>query len=199
MRRRTPLLLLAVLAFAAGCTSSGSAVQPTPTFSPDPKLSELIRTADLDRCPTTGSSVTSGGLPDVTLPCLGTGPAVHLAALRGRPTVVNMWGSWCIPCRKETKYLAQVYDSLKPRIGILGVDTEDTRGSALDFAAHVTPPMRYPSVVDDDRSVLVALHTSVVPVTVMVDAQGRVVHRSFGPYHDAASLRADISRYLGVS
>jgi thiol-disulfide isomerase/thioredoxin len=123
-----------------------------------------------------------------------------MSGLRGKPTVVNIWGSWCTPCQAETRYLAQVYEEVKAHVRFLGVDTEDEAQSALDFAPHVSPPMRYPQVFDESKKLLLALHLpSAVPTTVFVDASGRVVKISPGPYTSAAKLRADITRYLGVA
>lgn len=189
----------AALALAAsGCTGTSSAGAPVPA---GPTRAELVARAALDPCPPSVAGATvPHGLPDVTLPCLGDGPAVHLAGLRGMPTVVNIWGSWCGPCQTEAKYLATVYDAMKTRVRFLGVDTEDSSDSALDFAPHVTPPMRYPSVVDEQKKVLVGLDLfSAVPSTVFVDAAGHVVHKAAVAYGSAAQLRADIAHYLGVS
>jgi len=195
---RHPVLIAILVATLSGCASGGSTGSDV---VPGPNHAELVAKAALDPCPPSqpGGHV-SQGLPDVTLPCLGDGPAVHLAGLRGTPTVVNIWGSWCVPCQKETKYLAAVYDALKPRVRFLGVDTEDSSDSALDFAPHVTPPMRYPSVVDEQKKVLVGLDLiSAVPSTVFVDADGRVVHKAAIAYGSVAQLRADIAKYLGVT
>jgi thiol-disulfide isomerase/thioredoxin len=199
--RVAPLAAAFVLtASLSACTGSSVNVGPEPNFSPNPKHSQLVARADLDVCPSSRRTSVEGGLPDVTLPCLGKGPAVHLSGLVGKPVVVNIWGSWCGPCQAESRYLSQVYDAVKAKVRFLGVDDEESNpDSALDFAAHVQPPMRYPSVEDDNKQVLIAMHTSEVPITVFVDASGRVVHRNFAPYHDAASLRADISQYLGVT
>ena len=189
----------AMIMVLAGCTSGTSS--PGGAAGPSgPTHAELVARAALDPCPpSVAGAHVAHGLPDVTLPCLGAGPAVHLAGLRGVPTVVNIWGSWCGPCQAEAKYLAAVYDALKPRVRFLGVDTEDTDGSALDFAPHVSPPMRYPSVVDQQKKVLVGLDlVSAVPSTVFVDAGGRVVHKAAVAYGSAAQLRQDIARYLGV-
>lgn len=199
--RLVGVLLLGLGVLVTACDSGSAEPQPVPSFSPNPKHSQLIERAALDPCPSTPAAAPAPSgdtLPDVTLPCLGEGPAVRLSMLRGKPTVVNIWGSWCGPCQRETRYLAQVYDELKPRVRFLGIDDEDDPDSALDFAAHVRPRMRYPSVVDDDKKVLVALHTSEVPITLFVDAFGRIVDRHFGPYHDAASLRAAIAANLDV-
>jgi thiol-disulfide isomerase/thioredoxin len=190
----TALLLVATSA----CSGGGSS--PAGDVPPGPSHADLVARAALDPCPpSVAGTKVAHGLPDLTLPCLGAGPRVHLAGLRGTPTVVNIWGSWCTPCQAEAKYLATVYDALKPRVRFLGVDTEDSADSALDFAAHVTPPMHYPSVIDEQKKVLIGLDLiSAVPSTVFVDASGRVVHKAAVAYGSAAQLRADIARYLGV-
>lgn len=184
----------------AACSGSSGAPSPSPSFSPNPKHSQLVAAAKLDPCPPSQRSSVPGGLPDLTLRCLGAGPSVHLAGLVGKPLVLNIWGTWCGPCQAETRYLSSVYDQLKRRVRFLGVDTEESSpDSALAFAPHVRPPMRYPSVIDNDKAVLIGLHGAIaVPSTVFVDSEGRVVHRVFAPYRSAAALRADISRYLGV-
>lgn len=198
MRR---LIFALLLCAAAGCTST-SAPKPevAPTFAKPPSYDQLVARALLDRCPATPSVAGAAhALPDLTLPCLGAGPAVDLARLRGMPTVVNIWGTWCGPCQEETRYLAQVYAALKPTVLFLGVDTEDDPRSALDFAPHVQPPMRYPQVVDDDKRLLLALRLqSAVPTTLFVDSGGRLVHISRGPYRSADALRSDLQRYLKV-
>ena len=181
----------------SGCTSSSH--NSDVNFPAPPSYTELVRKAQLDPCPPSGSATGKHLLPDLTLPCLGTGPKVRLSGLHGTPTVLNIWGSWCGPCQAETRYLSEVYDAAKPKVLFLGVDTEDDPKSALDFAPHVTPPMRYPQVVDTDKKLLLALNLpSAVPTTVFVSAAGQVVKVSPGPYRSAAALRADILRYLGV-
>ncbi len=198
MTARIAALVALVVLAAGACTGSGSPSGPGAPAGPT--HAQLLARAALDPCPpSTAGLHVAHGLPNLTLSCLGSGPAVHLAGLRGVPTVVNIWGSWCGPCQAEAKYLAAVYDAMKPRVRFLGVDTEDSNDSALDFAAHVDPPMRYPSVVDEQKQVLIGLDLiSAVPSTVFVDASGRVVHKAAVAYGSVAQLRADIARYLGV-
>jgi len=140
----------------------------------------------------------AGGLPDVTLACLGNGPAVHLAGLTGHPTVVNLWGSWCEPCQAEEKFLSEAYNKTGGHVQFLGVDTIDSADSALDFDAHVTPPVRFPSVSDPDKKVLLALHFQGPPETVFVDTSGRIVHVNRVPYTSTTAITADIATYLHV-
>jgi cytochrome c biogenesis protein CcmG/thiol:disulfide interchange protein DsbE len=192
-------LVLAGLLATAACTGTSSDPDPGRTIQPGPQRSELIAAADLDPCPAS-SAATGGDLPDTTLPCLGEGPAVHLSGLRGKPLVMNIWGSWCGPCQKETPYFAQVYDELKHRVQFLGIDDEDDPDSALDFAAHVSPAMRYPSVVDEDKKVLLGIGPPVaVPSTLFIAADGTLVHRESSAYTSAAQLRDDIDEFLDVS
>ena len=198
MTLRMAFTLGALLVTIAGCTSSGRS-DAGPHYPQNPDHSRLVAAARLEPCPSTSGSAVSGGLPDVTLPCLGNGPKVRLAALRGTPTVVNLWGSWCGPCQKETPYLQQAHARLGAKVRFLGVDTEDQPDSALDFAAHVRPPMRYPSVVDDNKAVLLGVHGPTgVPMTLFVRADGTVAATHPGEYHSVADVLADIRRYFGV-
>lgn len=113
--------------------------------------------------------------------------------------MVNVWASWCVPCQREMPFLSSVYDADRGRVRFLGVDTEDSVDSALDFGRHVEPPVRYPSVVDPDKKVLLGLAKTLgPPETAFVDAAGALVHVHAGPYTDAAELRADIATYLHV-
>ncbi|HVT20590.1 MAG TPA: TlpA disulfide reductase family protein [Mycobacteriales bacterium] len=198
--RPSPLRILVAVttaAVVAGCSSSGSSGHGGP--GGDATRDRLVKQAHLDPCPHSSTTPVDGGLPDVTLSCLGNGPDVHLAGLTGAPTVVNIWGSWCIPCQKEAGILSTVYDALHRKVRFLGVDTEDSDDSALDFGTHVSPPVRYPSVVDPDRKVLLGLAKAAgPPQTAFVNPAGVVVHVSLGPYDDAAALRADIAKYLHV-
>lgn len=197
MTRLSSLLLLVLL--VAGCSSSSNS-SFTPDFPKPPSYDQLVAKAALDPCPASTTAHPHKSLPNLTLPCLGRGPAVHLSGLSGTPTVVNIWGSWCGPCQAETRYLSTVYDAAKGKVRFLGVDTEDDPKSALDFAPHVSPAMHYPQVVDKDKKLLIGLNLpSAVPTTVFVDATGRVAHITHAPYRDAATLRTDIRRYLGVS
>jgi hypothetical protein len=100
--------------------------------------------------------------------------------------------------------LSSAYDALRPQVRFLGVDTADSTDSALDFAPHVRPPMRYPSVVDPDSKVLHDLALKGLsaapgpPITVLVNSAGRVVHVKPGQYTSGAELRHDIATYLHV-
>jgi cytochrome c biogenesis protein CcmG, thiol:disulfide interchange protein DsbE len=199
-RTRRGLAAAALLALLAGCSSSGaSPIEPGPGGS-NPTHAQLVAKADLSPCPPSSATPVSGGLPNVTLPCLGTGPQVHLAGLSGTPLVVNIWGSWCPPCQAEMRYLSSAYDADRGTVRFLGVDTVDDVNSALDFDAHVTPPVHFPSVVDEDRKVILDAHLPPSPpITLLVSADGRIVHTQHGAYTSTAAVQSDIAKYLHVT
>jgi thiol-disulfide isomerase/thioredoxin len=108
-----------------------------------------------------------------------------------------MWAAWCTQCHAELAY----FDALSRHhaVRVLGVDTEDTDGNALSFAAAYRPALRYPSVTDPSRQVLTGVKQSVLPVTAFVDSAGAVVHVHQGPYDSAAALLRDVATYLHVT
>ena len=180
LRLAAGVLLLAL----AGCSGHSS------------EIDRLRKAAALDRCPAT-QATGSARLPNLVLNCLGDGPRVHLAGLSGIPTLVNVWGSWCVPCQREVPALESAYDAAKGRLHVLGVDTEDDHASALDFAAHVG--MKYPSVVDDNGAFLRGLGHNATPMTLFVDATGAVVHTKLGPFKNLADIKSQVQQYLGVA
>ena len=135
-------------------------------------------------------------LPDLRLPCLGGGPDVDLRSqVPGRPTLVNVWASWCAPCADEVPELVALAEKAGDRVGLVGVLTTDTRERGLAFSKDFG--IRYPSLVDDDGAVLRAFPPG-PPVTLFLDAQGRVRHTESGAVESLAELEALVARHLGV-
>ncbi|MGH8867280.1 MAG: TlpA family protein disulfide reductase [Actinomycetes bacterium] len=154
--------------------------------------------ADLPPCPA-GADVASRdeGLPRLTLDCLGEGPAVTLSGLRGKPLVVTVWASWCPPCAQEMPRLEQVRRETQGRVQFLGIDLLDRAGPALDAAAGFG--MGFPSVQDPDGHTRQALAVPGPPVTLFVDAEGRVVHREVGEITSTDAVRDLVRRHLQVT
>ena len=187
-------VLAALLLATTACTSSGAA-------KPKPLESETTPVIATDACPPANALLAqpaSDGdrLPDVTLPCIGHDGTVSMRALGGIPYVVNLWGSWCFPCRTEMPEFQKVYADYKGRVGFLGVDTQDFDKPAR--AAIQRAAVTYPSVFDKDSKVKLALGTRSLPTTVLVGADGRIKNVHVGEL-TGAELRANINTYLGVS
>lgn len=99
---------------------------------------------------------------------------IRLDDYTGQVVVINVWGSWCGPCRAEAPVLEEVYAQTKTRgVAFLGIDFRDRKETARDFV--VDRAVTYPSIYDYDGRTLAALGTptSVVPTTVVLDRQHR--------------------------
>ena len=140
-----------------------------------------------------GVAFSDGGLPELILPCLGAGPAVHIGALTGRPTLVNLWAAWCAPCREEMPLLEQSFRENGANVRFLGVNTQDTRASAIDFltATGVT----YPQAVDASGKLSTELGLPGLPVTLALAPSGRILARQIGQLHPD-TLKSLLSQLL---
>jgi thiol-disulfide isomerase/thioredoxin len=113
------------------------------------------------------------------------GKKVALADFKGKVVVLNVWGSWCPPCRKEAPDLEAAAKSLAGKgVQFLGVNTRDfDPGPPKAFVR--TFKVSYPSVYDPDGDQLLAfrdtLPPSTIPSTLVIDAEGRAAARVLGP------------------
>ena len=111
---------------------------------------------------------------------------VQLAKLEGHPVVVNVWASWCGPCRSEFPDFQQVSADRGDEVAFLGVDALDTDPAAETFLEEF--PLPYPSVTDPDEQVKRDLGIRGYPATAFFDASGELVHLKQGPYTSADEL-----------
>jgi len=164
-----------------------------------PALAAVKKTTDVPNCPRVGHTAVAGGMPSVTVRCLGGGRSVDLAGLRG-PMIVNFWQSTCGPCRKEMPALAEFARS-HPGIKVLGIDYLDMQpAAALQLAgkSHVA----YPLVADPNGDLTGKAPLTRIPglpFTAYIDASGRVVHVEAVPMTSVQDVAAAARRYLGAS
>ena len=155
--------------------------------------------ADLRACPTASvdPAANAGDLPDQTLDCLGDGPAVNFASLTGKPTILNVWASWCPPCVAELPWIAELDDQAKDQVQVIGIDVNDERDSALSMLA--SAGVHYPVVFDPEGRTRATLGWAGTPMTLFIRPDGTVAHRVDGRLPDASTLRQLAQQYLGVS
>ena len=119
------------------------------------------------------------------------GTRLDLATLRGKPVVLNVWGSWCAPCRTEAPVLESAKRRLTPdRASFVGIDTRDD-DSAQALAFQRRYDISYPSLVDDGALLLAlrgAVPPSSIPSTLVLDGQGRIAARISGPVPSVTTL-----------
>ena len=130
--------------------------------------------------------------PDLTGTTLA-GEPFALSDQLGEVVVLNVWASWCAPCRAEADDLQQVSSELQDT-GVLfvGLNTRDSEAAADAFVDRFA--LTYPSVVDTDGSLQLLFHETLppaaIPSTIVIDRQGRVAGRAIG--------EVDRSRLLGM-
>jgi cytochrome c biogenesis protein CcmG/thiol:disulfide interchange protein DsbE len=118
----------------------------------------------------------------------------QIAALGGYPVVVNVWASWCGPCRYEFPTLQKLSAAYGKKVAFLGVDKQDSDAAAKTFLGE--EPVPYPSYSDPNQDIGRAIGASGgVPDTAFYDRAGNLVYLKQGPYADRAELRADVHRY----
>jgi thiol-disulfide isomerase/thioredoxin len=163
--------LLATSGCGAASSSSASSGQPADQqFVSGPGTVTRVPASDRAAAPKLAGTLLDGSSFD-------------LAEHRGKVVVLNVWGSWCPPCRAEAPHLQRVWSETRSSgVQFVGIDTRDTTASAQAFERRFG--ITYPSLVDDDGRLLLAFRSTLppnaIPSTIVVDRQGRVAARIVG-------------------
>lgn len=164
---RLPALLAASALLLAGCGAPSSSDQVG--FQGGDGTVTIIEAADRQPAPV---------LEGETL----EGERLSTADLAGTPIVVNVWGSWCAPCRAEAPELAEAAEALGESAAFVGVNTRDLDPApAIAFQRAFEVP--YPSIYDPDGELLLGfaqLPPKAIPSTVVIDSDGMVAARVLG-------------------
>ncbi|MGX4658143.1 TlpA family protein disulfide reductase [Micromonospora sp. SCSIO 07396] len=229
MKPRLAALLVPVLLVLAGCTATtgqeGSAAGPTRAARPSPFADCATLTAPTgttaapsgsaarsgpaaptgsagagDGSGTAGSPAAADGggspLPELVLSCFTGGAPVALRDIHG-PAVINVWASWCPPCRKELPAFQRLSVRAAGQLQVIGVNSRDSRDGAQavgeDFG------IRFPVLFDQGEALQRELRRTAVPLTLLVDAKGRIAHTDTSGALDDARLADLVHRHLGLA
>ena len=181
------LVLVAVL---AGCTA-----EPENPEAPSPALEQAE--SPFAPCPEQDDGTVAGGsaLPPLGFDCVGGGE-LDLGRAPGVPTVVNLWGSWCGPCREELPVLQGFAEAAGDRVRVVGVISKDGVPQASSFAADAG--VTFPSAFDGEGALMAELGLNGLPYTAFLAADGTLVHSELGPVDSVDELRGLVAEHLGV-
>ena len=188
MRRLLAGLLLAGL--LTGCTPDGS---DDDTSSPPTDVASVE--TDLPPCPAQSGEPAAGDAPQVSLQCFGGG-TLDLAEAPGVPTVLNLWASWCGPCREELPLVQQLADVAADRVRVLTVDSQDGIPQATSFAADAAVTL--PTAYDGQGELAAALGLRGLPYTVFLGADGSVAYVQATPVESLEQFESLVAEHLGV-
>lgn len=171
-------LAVLTLTVLTGCSSQSSVV---------PKLGAVVGCDSIPRAPSTGG---------LEFPCLDGKSTIRFSQMRG-PLIVNVWGSWCAPCKDEIPIIRSFYSKNASKVALVGVDVEEAkRSDGSDFV--VANGMTWPILVDPDARSR-GFFGMGVPVTWFIDANGTVVHKKIGVLNSEQELRDLASKYLHLT
>ena len=205
--RKLLLALALVACVAAGAfawsSMSGSSidVRPPDVDVDTPALREVKARIGMEDCEPGSGEPVAGGLPELTLPCLGGGPDVDLSSLRG-PVVINLWQAQCEPCRQEMPALEEFHQQYGDRVPVLGIDFNDVHPDGALALAEETGAT-YPSIADPGGELMVedafAVARRGLPAFVFVDEDGVVVAQDSGGVDSVAEIEAKVAEHLGIT
>ena len=138
----------------------------------------LVSTSSLALAKTPGEVEVGGTLRDATMQSL-TGPPRKLSEFRGRPLIINVWASWCGPCRQEMGSLERLSRSkLGKQVTMIGISTDDYPEEAKRFVR--TTKTTFSHFIDSRLQLEHMLGADRLPLTLLVDAQGKVLDKYYG-------------------
>lgn len=184
MRTRSVLLgVLLVLGLVAGCSQETGEVGQTQGFVAGDGSSVILPVEQRQPAPVlTGTDL--------------NGDPVDTATWKGQPGVINVWASWCAPCRAEAPELVAVAQK-HPDVNFLGLDTRDSDAPARAFVEKFG--ITYPNLPDPNGRLVLQFSDSLppqaIPSTLLVDTQGRVAGRFLGAV-EAGELDAAVQDLL---
>ena len=125
-----------------------------------------------------GAGAVGDPLPAVSVTPLAGGDEIMLSEIDG-PAVVNLWATWCAPCRKEIPDFEAVHTARGDSVRFIGINIGEEADQATKFLTDVGAT--YDQFLDEEGFVQTQLEATAMPTTVVIDASGAITTRHVGP------------------
>jgi cytochrome c biogenesis protein CcmG, thiol:disulfide interchange protein DsbE len=154
-------------------------------------LASSAHAATTPSCSTIKAAKVSKG---IALPCLNGSGSITFEAIRG-PVLVNVWGSWCEPCKEEIPHLVDIAKLNK--VAIVGIDVEE-RNMAAGQKFVASHKMSWPQLYDVKAKTR-GIFGMGVPVTWFIDANGKVLYKQIGLFQSTTQIKELVKKYFGIA
>ncbi len=102
----------------------------------------------------------------------------NLSDFRGKPLIINVWASWCGPCREEMPSLQSLHQQHNRHFEVIGISTDDDIKSATSFV--IESKLSFNNYLDHQLELERILGANTIPLTILVNSDGRVVKKIYG-------------------
>ena len=131
----------------------------------------------------------------VELLCVGDGSVTNIDSLRG-PMILNVWGTWCAPCRDELPLLRKFYDQYNNQVQVVGLNVEELHKDLVKPFIEENGIV-WPSLYDPDGRTRKLIGMG-VPVTWFINKDGKIVHKKIGAFLQYSELENLAKKYFSL-
>ncbi len=179
MHKSLSMLILVAVVAAAGCKRHE--VQPQTQSTPAAKPVPMTATPASSAAPPVHAGETNvGSLMPAYKAQMFDGKTFDLADERGNVILLNLWATWCGPCRFEIPELQKMHDKYGAKgFKVIGVSLDDSSADVVKKFVD-EHKMTYPVLLDPEGKLANIFQTTVIPTTVLIDRSGKIVWKEFG-------------------
>jgi thiol-disulfide isomerase/thioredoxin len=132
---------------------------------------------------------------DEALECLAGGEPISVDSIKG-PAIINIWGTWCAPCREELPHFAELLNKYGEQVDVIGIAVEEKNQATVKRFVKRNG-ITWPILYDETGSTQEKFGPG-VPVTAFINKSGKVVYTRYGAFQSLEELELATIKYFGV-